>query len=58
MNKQTKQHYLVPTAEAVEITPSTAILEASLDPKAEISAIFAIDELGITDTDAGSAIWY
>lgn len=29
MNKQTKQHYLVPTAEAVEITPSAAVLQTS-----------------------------
>ncbi len=29
MNKNKKQHYLVPTAEAVEITPSTAVLQTS-----------------------------
>ncbi len=52
MNKNKKQHYLVPTVEAVEITPSTVILQSG-----NISAMFAIDELGITDTDAGNAIW-
>ena len=59
MKKQTlKAHYLVPTVEAVEITPSAAILQASLDPQADISAVFAIEDLGITDTDAASAVWF
>lgn len=58
MKKQTKQHYEVPSVEAVEITPATALLQASLDPQADISAVFAIEDLGITDTDAASAIWY
>ncbi len=52
MKKQTKKHYEVPSVEAVEITPATVILQSG-----DISAMFAIDELGITDTDAGSAIW-
>lgn len=52
MKKQTKQLYDAPTVAAVEITPATIILQSG-----DISAMFAIDELGITDTDAGAAIW-
>lgn len=58
MKKQTlKEHYLVPSVEAVEITPATAMLQGSPAPE-NLSALFEIESLGTTDTDAASAIWY
>ena len=57
MNKNNKQRYDAPSVEAVEITPATVLLTGSPAPE-NISALFAIEDLGITDTDAGSAIWY
>ena len=56
--KKKKQNYQTPYAKVLELTGDAAFLQASLDPAADISAIFAIDELGITDTDAASAIWF
>ena len=57
MKQNSKERYDAPTVEAVEITPATSLLQGSPAPD-NISAVFAIDDLGVTDTDAASAIWY
>lgn len=45
----------MPTSVKVELLADSGIMQMS-DPLT-MSAITPIDDLGITDTDAGSAIW-
>lgn len=53
-----KQIYNTPSVKELEIKGDGAFLQASLNPAANISAAFAIEDLGITETDAASAIWF
>ena len=53
MKKQTlKEHYLVPSVEAVEITPATLIMTSG---ELDTVSLMALPSLG--ETDMGTIVW-
>ena len=49
MNKNKKQHYLVPTVEAVEITPSAIIMTSGELDVVTLSALPSLEETVMPD---------
>lgn len=52
MKKQTKQHYLVPAVEAVEITPSTVLMTSG---ELDVVTLSALPSLG--ETEMPTIVW-